>query len=116
MQGGDARGLAMPEAMVAVLLFSVTAMILLNYLQQLGRTQEKLYQHQQALSYSHQALELYRLGLPVSLLELPAGWRLSAAGQPRGSGCLLINAEVITPLRHTVALGEWFCDRPALRR
>ncbi len=109
MYSGDQRGLGMPEAMVAVLLFSMIALALINYLQALKQAQSGLNQYRQALILSHQALELYRLGERDSLLALPAGWRLNRIEQPRGPSCRRVAAEVLAPSGRSVTLSEWFC-------
>ncbi|WP_413740884.1 type IV pilus modification PilV family protein [Sodalis sp. RH25] len=51
----------MPEALMAVLLFSLVALFMLHYLQRLANRQEDVRQYRQALTLSHQALEGYRL-------------------------------------------------------
>lgn len=99
----------MPEAMAAVLLFSMLALSLLNYLQALRHGQEGLHQYREALVLGHQALELYRLGARDRLPAPPRGWLLHWLEQPRGSDCRQVTAEVRIPSGRCVRLSEWFC-------
>ncbi|NDL65525.1 prepilin-type N-terminal cleavage/methylation domain-containing protein [Acerihabitans arboris] len=107
------RGHGMPAALMAVLLFSVVALCMLQYLQRLAYRQEDMRQYRLALAFSHQALEIYRLpGLRDRLadtLVLPAGWRLDLSAQPQGGGCARVSAGVSTARGQRVTLGEWFC-------
>lgn len=111
MQGGDERGLGMPEAMVTVLLFSVIALAFINYLQALKQTQDGLVQRQQALAFAHQALELHRLGGRDLPWDLPQGWRIDRVEQPRGPACRRVTVEVRIPSGGSAALSEWFCRK-----
>jgi prepilin peptidase dependent protein C len=108
-QTGDQRGLAMPEAMMAVLLFSVVVLSTLHYLQSLAHRQEDQRQFHLALGIVHQALECYpRPGLVASIV-LPVGWQLSFIEQPRAQECVLVSAEVQTAGGRRVTLNRWFC-------
>lgn len=110
------RGHGMPEAMMAVLLFSLVALFMLGYLQRLSYRQEDLHQYRQALTFSHQALEGYRLpGLRDRLansIDLPAGWRLEVVEQPLDGGCSRVSAGVGTARGQWVSLWSWFCLPP----
>lgn len=103
------RGTSMPEALMAVLLFSVVALALMRYQQRLEQTQRTWLDHQRALHLCHQALECHRLGWRETSLDLPAGWRLRISQHPRGPNCMNIVAEVCTPSRRGIKLEEWFC-------
>ncbi len=106
---GDQRGLAMPGAMMAVLLFSVVTLSELHFLQSLEHRQEDQRQFYLALELVHQALECYpRPGLRDSIV-LPAGWRLSLIEQPRGQPCVRVSAQVQTAAGRRVTLHQWFC-------
>ncbi|WP_213993169.1 prepilin-type N-terminal cleavage/methylation domain-containing protein [Sodalis sp. dw_96] len=109
MHNGDERGLGMAEAMVTVLLFSMIALALMDYLQALKQSQDGLVRRQQALTFAHQGLELYRLeGMNFSL-DLPPGWRLHRRELPRGPACRRVTVEVRIPSGRGVTLSEWFC-------
>lgn len=107
------RGHGMTEALIAVLLFSLAALFMLHYLQRLADRQEDLRQYRQALRFSHQALEGYRLphlrDRLVNSLDLPAGWRLEIATHPQGGGCARVSAGVDTARGQRATLCEWFC-------
>ncbi len=111
MHGGDERGLGMPEAMVAVLLFSVTALASINYLHALKQAQDELVQRQLALAFAHQALELHRLDGRDLSWDLPQGWRIDRVAQPRGPACRRVTVEVRIPSGGSAALSEWFCRK-----
>jgi|SRR5476649_679887 len=108
-QIGDQRGLAMPEAMLAVLLFSVVILAKLQWLQGLGHRQEHQWQYCQALQIAHQALESYPRPGPAVGIILPAGWRLSLIEQPRPQACVRVSAAVQTATGRRVTLRRWFC-------
>lgn len=113
------QGYSMPAAMIAVLVFSVTALALMHYLQRLADRQAILNQYRQALALSHQALEGY--GAPVlgerleHYLGLPAGWRLNISVKPLDKGCAKVSAQVITSRGQHATLSEWRCLPPLAR-
>ncbi|WP_410013685.1 prepilin-type N-terminal cleavage/methylation domain-containing protein [Sodalis sp. C49] len=103
----------MPEALMAVLLFSLVALFMLHYLQRLANRQEDVRQYRQALTLSHQALEGYRLpslrDRLADSMDLPAGWRLDIVVQPLAGGCTRVSAGVATARGQRATLCEWFC-------
>ncbi|TKI05929.1 prepilin-type N-terminal cleavage/methylation domain-containing protein [Martelella alba] len=106
------QGFSLPEALAAVLLFSLSALALLDYSSHLAQAQENLRLYRQGQSYAHQALELYRLELPLARLELPDGWRLSLTAHARGPFCRLMRVRAASPAGQTIAAEEWFCVAP----
>ncbi len=102
-------GAGLPEAMMAVLLFSTVALALLHYQQRLEHRREDLRQYRQALAAAHQALECYRTPGLADRVELPARWRLTLTEHPRGTGCVRVSAAVCRAHERRVELNRWFC-------
>ncbi|MEA9392511.1 prepilin-type N-terminal cleavage/methylation domain-containing protein [Acerihabitans sp. TG2] len=105
----DQRGLAMPEAMMAVLLFSVVALSTLHYLQNLQHHQEDQRQFRLALDIAHQSLECYPWPGLAASIALPAGWQLALIERPRAQECARVSAQVHTAGGRRVTLNRWFC-------
>ncbi|XBS69002.1 prepilin-type N-terminal cleavage/methylation domain-containing protein [Acerihabitans sp. KWT182] len=113
MDSGNQYGTGMLEAMAALLLFSIMALVLMHYLQGLRHNQDALRQYQQALTFAHQGLERYRLEDEDVPLILPPGWRLENQEQARGPACRRVVAEARSPSGRIVKLSEWFCRKAA---
>lgn len=105
----DRRGIGMPEAMLAVLLFSVMVQTQLVFWHSLERRQEELRQFRHALGLAHQALECHARPALSPYLALPSGWRLDVSRQPRGHGCVRTSVVVLTAGGQRAELNRWFC-------
>ncbi|TKY84089.1 prepilin-type N-terminal cleavage/methylation domain-containing protein [Pectobacterium polonicum] len=109
-------GFSLPETLVAVLLFVVSLMGLLQYHQILQQSFQHQWQQRQAWRFAMQQLEAYEAGVPYHPSDpdniasfSSKNWQFSLSEQLQSGECRQVTVRVMTPRRYQATLNRWFC-------
>jgi len=84
---------------VALLLFSISSLALVQYQLALGRSFQLQLQQREAFRLARQRFEGYQA----------PGWRTSLEQQSEAGGCTLLTASVVSPVGARAALSQLHC-------
>lgn len=99
MNGRAGRGFSLAECLIALLILSLSVLLLSQYHQQLVNS----YQRQAAQR------EAVRAAAQVLAGKSPAGWHSDIRRQPAVNGCLRVTAHTEGPFRREATLQQLFC-------
>jgi len=109
------RGFSLPEALVAMLLLSVSILGLLNYYQSLTYSFMRQWQVQQAWSDAHAQLEAYSV-TGHGTGPLVKGWEYQLSGVSSEKSCELVRVAIQTPTKYQAALQRLMCQPNLYKR
>lgn len=99
MNGNAGRGFSLAECLIALLILSLSVLLLSQYHQQLVNSYQRQWAQREAVRAAAQVLA----GKP------PAGWRSDIRRQPAANGCLRVTVHTEGPLRREATLQQLFC-------
>jgi len=102
------QGFSLPEALIAMLLLSVSILGLLNYYQSLTYGFMRQWQVQQAWSDAHAQLEAYS-ATGGGTEPMAEGWEYQLSGISAGKACELVRAAIQTPTKYQAVLQRLVC-------
>ncbi|WP_312046554.1 prepilin-type N-terminal cleavage/methylation domain-containing protein [Erwinia sp.] len=94
-----AQGFSLPETLVALLLFSISSLALIQYQLALGRGFQLQQQQREAVRLARQRFEGYQA----------PGWQTTLEQQTLTGSCLLLTSRVISPVGAKAALSQLRC-------
>lgn len=96
---GKPQGFSLPETLVALLLFSLSSLALVQYQLVLERSFQLQLQQREAVRLARQRFEGYQA----------PGWQTMLEQQTLTEGCMLLTARVISPAGAKAALSQLSC-------
>ncbi len=99
MNGNAGRGFSLAECLIALLILSLSVLLLSQYHRQLVSSYQRQWAQRDAVRAAAQVLA----GKP------PAGWRSDVSRQPAADGCVRVIAHTEGPFRRQATLQQLFC-------
>lgn len=102
------KGFSLAEALVAMLLLSVSLLGLLQYYQVINNGFLRQWQFRQAWFAAHKQLDTFSVE-GVGSQSLVSGWKSQVSAKPVDSDCQFVTAKVETPSSYVATLHRWIC-------
>lgn len=102
------QGFSLPEALVAMLLLSVSILGMLNYYQSLTYSFMRQWQVQQAWSEAHAQLEAFS-ATGSGTEPMAKGWEYQVSDVSAGQSCELVRVAIHTPAKYQAILQRLMC-------
>lgn len=99
MNGNAARGFSLAECLIALLILSLSVLLLSQYHRQLVNSYQRQWAQRDAVRAAAQVLA----GKP------PAGWQSDVRRQPAAQGCLRVTVHTQGPFHREATLQQLFC-------
>jgi prepilin peptidase dependent protein C len=106
--GSMQQGFSLPEALIAMLLLSVSLLGLLNYYQSLTNGFMRQWQTQEAWAEAHSQLEAHA-ATGKGTEPLAENWSYQLSGIPAGEFCQRVQVTVQTPAKYQAVLHRLEC-------
>lgn len=103
------QGFSLTEALIAMLLLSVSILGLLNYYQSLSHGFMRQWQVQQAWAEAHSQLEAYSVA-GKGTEPFAKNWEYLISGISYAQSCKLVTAAIQTPTKYQAILQRLICD------
>ncbi|MFD3247939.1 prepilin-type N-terminal cleavage/methylation domain-containing protein [Rahnella aquatilis] len=103
------QGFSLTEALIAMLLLSVSLLGLLNYYQSLSQGFMRQWQVQQAWSEAHSQLEAYSVA-GKGTEPFAKEWEYLITGTSDAQSCKLVTATIQTPTKYQAILRRLVCN------
>jgi len=105
----EQQGFSLTEALIAMLLLSVSILGLLNYYQSLTYGFMRQWQVQQAWAEAHSQLEAYSV-TGKGTEPFTEGWEFLLTGISDAQSCKLVSAKIQTPAKYHAMLQRLICN------
>ncbi|ASX26212.1 prepilin-type N-terminal cleavage/methylation domain-containing protein [Candidatus Williamhamiltonella defendens] len=107
------KGFSVFEALIAALLFSISALGLLEYQQKLLQGFQRQWQMRQASALIQQNIEIFsETHHPVfsKFTNPTSGWKIEKIPGRVNANCINFHVEATSPQNQKFSLNRWFCE------